>query len=293
MGGATVEATVRQILAATDFSERSRRAARRAALLARESGAGLLLLHVVDDDRPARLVEADAVVARAVLAEMKDELAGTTSCEVLLEMGDPFDGIIRVAQANAAELVVMGAHRRQLLRDVFIGTSIERVTRSRVAPVLMVNSAPDGPYRRVLLGADLSGHSASAMGFARQAGIVSAAQVTVAHAFEAPGKGQLNLAGVERAKVEDYVSQLEVQARADVAEFLAAHLDEIPDPIATRVAEGPAAVVVAAVARSVDADLVIVATHGLSRIAKLLLGSVTETLMRDLDRDILAVPPER
>ena len=57
-------ADMKQILVATDFSERSHRAVRRARLLAREPGARLLLLHVVDDDRPQRLVAGEAAAAR-------------------------------------------------------------------------------------------------------------------------------------------------------------------------------------------------------------------------------------
>jgi universal stress protein E len=39
-----------RILAATDFSTRSQRAVRRAGVLARDKGAELTLVHVVDDD---------------------------------------------------------------------------------------------------------------------------------------------------------------------------------------------------------------------------------------------------
>ncbi len=282
---------MRQILAATDFSGRSDRAVRRAAMLARESGARLMIVHVVDDDRDARMIEAEMVGARATLGEMKDGLAGGAPCEARVELGDPFDGIIRAARECAADLVVMGAHRRQLLRDIFVGTSIERVTRSRVAPVLMVNAEPVGPYRRALLGVDLSEHSAYALRFAREAGILPHAEVALAHAFDVFGKGQLNFAGVEREKIQEYASGFEAKARADVEEFFARHNPDGPRPFAIRIAEGPPAVVVAAVAHSVDADVVILATHGLSGLAKLLLGSVTEAVMRDLDRDVLAVPP--
>ena len=111
------------------------------------------------------------------------------------------------------------------------------------------------------------------------------------HAFDAMGKGQLNFAGVEREKIQEYVSQVEAGARAEVEAFFARHNPEGPPPLALSVAEGPPAVVVSAVAHSMGADLVIMATHGISGLAKLLLGSVTEALMRDLDRDILAVPP--
>ena len=281
---------MRQILAATDFSGRSRHAVRRAAMLSAQTGARLLVLHAVDDDRDARLVDAESAAARSALAEMKEGLPGGASCEIRVALGDPFDAIIRAARECAADLVVMGAHRRQLLRDIFVGTSIERVTRAQVAPVLMVNAEPVAPYRRALLGVDLSEHSAYALRFAREAGILSRAELVVAHAFDAVAKGQLNFAGVEREKVMEYVSEVEARARAQVKAFLATHDPDGPEPIATRLAEGPAVAMLAAVAQSLQADLVIVATHGLSGLAKLLLGSVTEALMRDLDRDILAVP---
>jgi nucleotide-binding universal stress UspA family protein len=40
-------------------------------------------------------------------------------------------------------------------------------------------------------------------------------------------------------------------------------------------------------------DLLVIGTHGRSGIAKALLGSVTEEVLRSLDIDILAVPPMR
>jgi nucleotide-binding universal stress UspA family protein len=39
----------------------------------------------------------------------------------------------------------MGAHRKRILRDVFIGTTIERVMRTGRHPVLMVNRPPADP----------------------------------------------------------------------------------------------------------------------------------------------------
>ena len=48
---------MRTILVATDFSERSDRALRRATLFARAQGAKLVLVHGVDDDQPDRLAK--------------------------------------------------------------------------------------------------------------------------------------------------------------------------------------------------------------------------------------------
>ena len=282
---------MRQILVATDFSERSHRAVRRAVLLARETGARLLVVHVVDDDRDARIVEVDTAAARVALEGMKDGLFGGLACEARVTPGDPFDGIVRTARESAADLVVMGAHRRQLLRDIFVGTTIERVARSRVAPVLMVNTEATQPYQRALVGVDFSEHCAYAMRFLRESGLVSGGRVTLVHAFDAMAKGSLSYAGVESAKIEQYVGEVGAQARADLDKFLAKHVPGEASSLDVRVAQGHPAAVIPTVARSAQADLVVLATHGLSGLAKFLLGSITEALMRDLDRDVLAVPP--
>ena len=42
----------------------------------------------------------------------------------------------------------MGAHRKQFLRDIFVGTTIERVIRTGPYPVLMVNNEASAPTRR-------------------------------------------------------------------------------------------------------------------------------------------------
>ncbi|MDP4033983.1 MAG: universal stress protein [Pseudorhodobacter sp.] len=59
---------------ATDFSERSDRALRRAVLIARESGARIDLVHVVDDDQSRRIVDHEAADARQLLSNLARSL---------------------------------------------------------------------------------------------------------------------------------------------------------------------------------------------------------------------------
>lgn len=56
-----------RLLLATDFSTRSDRALRRAALIADKSGAALTLLHVIDDDQPEYLIERQMEAASTLL----------------------------------------------------------------------------------------------------------------------------------------------------------------------------------------------------------------------------------
>ncbi|MEO1138854.1 MAG: universal stress protein [Pseudomonadota bacterium] len=44
------------------------------------------------------------------------------------------------------DLLVIGSHRRRVLRDIFAGTTAERAICSLGCPVLVVNAPPVGPY---------------------------------------------------------------------------------------------------------------------------------------------------
>lgn len=63
---------MQRILLATDFSTRSGIALQRAKVLAHQLSSGLQLVHVVDDDQPETLIDAE----RRAAAVLVDALAG-------------------------------------------------------------------------------------------------------------------------------------------------------------------------------------------------------------------------
>src|SRR6056297_3342504 len=156
---------MKKILVATDFSERSDRALRRATLLARRFGASLSIVHVVDDDQPRRIVDSEFDAASALLRDLRGtvETVDGIPCDTRVVLADPFAGIAQTAGEIAPDLLVIGPHRRQVLRDVFVGTTAERTVRSVDCPVLMVNATPVGDYRHVLQTTDLSDGSRAAL----------------------------------------------------------------------------------------------------------------------------------
>jgi len=138
---------------------------RRAGLLPRDNGAELTFVHVVDDDQPPDLVALEKREAERILGEQigaMGELSGLRP-RALVVAGDPFDGILRAAASASVDLIVMGAHRKQLLRDIFVGTTIERVIRTGPFSVLMVNREVDQPYRTALAAVDVCEPSVSAI----------------------------------------------------------------------------------------------------------------------------------
>ena len=281
-----------RILAATDFSTRSNRALRQAGLLAKAGGTQLDIVHVVDDDQPAQMIETERREADRVLAEQMKVMPELSDvrCEAMVVVGDPFDGILRTAAAAKADLIVMGQHRRQLLRDIFVGTTIERVIRARSFPVLMVNNEAQQHYERILIAVDMSEPSANAILVARQARLVSESRPTLLHAFQPLAKGKMLAASSSQAAIDEYVASERQQARTEVATFLAARgLDHEQWPL--RIEEGTAGEVLSRSVREMRADLLVMGTRGRSGLLKVLIGSVTEEALRSLNVDILAVPP--
>ncbi|WP_262269263.1 universal stress protein [Microvirga yunnanensis] len=283
-----------QILAATDFSTRSYRALRRAGLLAKACGAELSLVHVVDDDQPPDLAAIETREAERILAEQIGATAELQSlrCRPMVVAGDPFDGILRTATTLQADLIVMGAHRKQLLRDVFIGTTIERVIRSGPHPVLMVNDEVERPYRTALAAVDLSEPSATAIKTSMTLGLLGTLRLTLVHAFFPLAKGKLSYAGVSQDNIDEYVVGERLRATQELITFLDANgLSDVGQ--SKHIEEGAPFEVISSTVKRLSPDLLVIGTHGRSGIAKMFLGSVAEEVLRSLDVDILTVPPTR
>lgn len=188
-----MEARVKRILVATDLSARSHRALRRAGWLAEEAGSELVLLHVVDDRQAQRLIDIDVAESRKIVDTWITSRAvpQAVRCRSVISAGKPHMGIIEAAKGIDADLIVMGSHRKRF-RDLFLGTTVERVIREASVPVLMVNT--DEPYETIMIAADLSAASAEAVTSAARLGFLSMGQVAVVHAFDAVAKSKLALA---------------------------------------------------------------------------------------------------
>ena len=278
-----------RILAATDFSQRAEAAVRRAGLLARQHDAELVLCHVIDDDRPEALREADVQRAQAALDALVQTLPELNGgrCRTVIEEASAFAGIIRAAEACAADLIVLGPHRRNLLQEVFVGTTAERVIRDGTLPVLMVNREPSRAYQTALAAVDLSDWSAHAVNAAKRLGLLEGVQLTVLHAFDA-GHSGLAAAGVPAQTLREAISEAAASARTELQAFVAA-LDLRGVDTTIRLWEGPPVRSILDAVDTLHPDLVVIGTRGQTGLSKLLLGSVAEELLRELGRDVLAV----
>jgi nucleotide-binding universal stress UspA family protein len=285
---------MKKILVATDFSARSDRAIRRATLLARQFGANVTLVHVVDDDQPRQLVDSESEIAERILADQCASLRDIDGldCEFLVELGDPFEGIAAAAARLLPDLLVVGTHRRQALKDLFLGTTAERTIRASKRPVVMANNVPAAPWRHMLVGIDFSDNSYAAFEAVKSLGIDAGANVTAVHVFDAPGTALIAHSAMTRDEATAYVAGEQGRAEKELADFLnrAGHA---PSNRVVRFNETSVGKVLAETARELSADLIVVGTRGRSGAARTMLGSTTEEIFRVSEADVLSVPISR
>jgi nucleotide-binding universal stress UspA family protein len=141
---------IRTILHPTDFSDPSRYAFQVACALAKDHGAKLLVLHA---EAVPVVAYTEGVVVPLDLEAYRESMTDTLHqvrpadpavwVEHRLELGpDPVTEILRVAESEHCDLIVMGTHGRTGLRRVLMGSVAEHVMRKAPCPVLTVR----GPF---------------------------------------------------------------------------------------------------------------------------------------------------
>ena len=132
------------VLFATDFSEWSRLALQYAASQARASGDRLLIVHVDEVSTATGEGMLYAGIPREDPQELERRLRAVVPdnfdgpCEHLLLEGDPAREIVRAAEEENAELIVVGTHGRTGLARLLMGSVAEQVVRHAPCPVLIV-----------------------------------------------------------------------------------------------------------------------------------------------------------
>lgn len=285
---------MKRILVATDFSQRSDRAIRRAQLLANEFDAQVRLVHVVDDDQATKIMLAERAASITLLQELSDALVDVDGidCDFRVVIGRPFLGIKQAAQEFEADLIVVGSHRRQVLWDILIGTTVERTIRNSDRPILMVSAVPSGPYRHALAGTDLSAYSEATFRTAKSLELLQRLSMFLVHVFNVTGSKLMSRASLDECEKESYVAVEREHARDEIQSFIdkigAERMLPLVEPSIVNVAE-----TISTTAQEHSADLLVMGTSGRSAIGRALMGSVTEEVLRSAQCDVLVIPAPR
>lgn len=153
--------TIRRILHPTDFSDLSRPAFELACSLARDFGARLVVCHITPPPVAAvvegMVVDVPAGESEQTRTRLEQVKPTDTSIKVVhrLEVGDAVREIVRLADEEKADLIVMGTHGRGGVSRLLMGSVAEGVMRRAPCPVLTLKAPVTVEQPRPALGKQL------------------------------------------------------------------------------------------------------------------------------------------
>jgi nucleotide-binding universal stress UspA family protein len=287
------------ILVATDLSPAADEALRQAHRRAAASEARLAVCHVLPSlaesralfpelDLDTSLAETELPKrARQALIDRVRELTGRdeTRYELVVADGKPDTVILETAEARGAKLIVVGGTGAGAFKRALLGSVAERVVRGAKVAVLVARpSSGNGP---VLAGTDFSDPTLPALAAGQAEAKARGTRAVFVHSLELGALvGAPTTEGVFPLP-PDTVPTIERQAEkrlTDAAAMLGATDADL------RVGIGEPGGFLVELAEQTESPLVVVGTHGRKGIARFLLGSVAERVVRHAPCSVLVVP---
>ena len=276
--------SIKKILFPTDFSACAEQAFSQAAYLAERYDAVLHVLHVAEPSLvlpPLGLTEADIAadlhlpLPEALPKKQRGGAGTLLNIEIPPLEGSVARAILAYAAQEDVDLIVMGTHGRRAIDRLLLGSVAAKVVRLAECPVFTVGFEAalweQGEARRILVPVDFSEHARLALACAKDLAAMYGAHLDLLHVIE---ETVLTAAyGMEPVVVQS--PDVEGAARGAL-ERLAQEVGSPEVPHTVHVTVGHPAYEIAGFAERQRTDLIVIATHGLTGIKRLLLGSVAE-----------------
>jgi nucleotide-binding universal stress UspA family protein len=279
------------IVVGVDASSAAAAAAAVAERIARLASVPCQLVHAVRDAwAPLVAVSADTEVAemqRVQLAVARDEVnealrsgvSDATRHNLAVVFGPAAVVLQQVMRERRPGLVVLGGKHHSVLERWLGGSTSLHVVRTAEVPVLVTAGAPT-TFRRVLVAADLSKAAGPTIRLAERFAKLVRAELRLLSVFEPIP----NLTGVPSPDPAEYFALAQERLEQEIWPHVrAVGVEKI-------VRHGTVVDTVMREAADWGADLVVVGSHGKGWAQRVLLGSVTESLINQLPTSLLVAP---
>ena len=209
-------------------------------------------------------------------------MAGTEGAMIraILEEGEPYEKIVDIAEAENADLIVMGRRGLHTVERALLGSVTARVIGYSQRDVLVVPQHASVGWRKILLATDGSKYSRMASERAIDIAKAFGGELKAVSVVDVPSE----LYGVSPETVEKMVQESkgylkEVRQKADAAGV----------KTETFVKEREAYLAITDLAKEKSAETIIMGSHGRTGLRRLLMGSVVEKVIGYASCPVLVV----
>ena len=292
---------VKKILVPTDFSDTAKAALDQALILAAKFDAELTVLHarLLFEDDPLEMEEKlkevkseEHEIEELLLKKMQKKTEQHAHLKIKHEIIRGYSApsaILGFINKNNFDLVVIGTHGRSGLEHFLIGSVAEKVVRYARCPVLTVRTTDfvKENFTRILVPVDFSEPSMEALKTA--AGWINNGQSELHLLYSVEQEVHPALYAWGMKSVLDMIPDIKEKVEKRMNEAVAA-IPELSKVTITRVIrEGKPHKEIARYVEEQQLDLIIIGTHGMVGLDRLLLGSTTERVIRSVKIPVLTV----
>lgn len=279
-----------KILLAADFSQSTDNVVENAIGLAKTFQSQIILIHVLPDDitnDKARLLLNDAAIKQLGIINEKIKSEGVETDNPILEYGNHFDKIIKTADNIHANVIVIGAGEKTK-NDVFqLGTTAEKIIRKSIKPVWIVKNNSPLDVKNILCPVDFSIESKRALKNAIIMARRFNAELIILSVYEMIYSDSLKL----KLDWDEETEYIKLEHEKEFNTFLEGfNLTDLKWDRET-VKGLPSDEILRAISLY-NTDLLIMGTTGKSGLNRIVMGSVTEKVVREVPCSFITIKSE-
>jgi nucleotide-binding universal stress UspA family protein len=270
----------------------------------------LILLEVFPEAEPVRGLLGNVLITAEEIREAYDEgadkglreaqrawLGDRPHVRIETAVGDAAEEILRIAERERVDLIVMASHGRGAVGRWVSGSVADRVVRTALTPVMVVRAGEGIPteggaqeIRRLIVPLDGSDLAAQALPFVEAlAGShnVPVVLVKVTDLAQELAGAMVYGAAINREVYDEVLANARAKARDELV-LAGERLRSAGITASEEVLDGHVAEAIAGFART--GDVIVMTSHGRGGLKRWLMGSVAEKLVREGPVPVVLVP---
>jgi nucleotide-binding universal stress UspA family protein len=295
--------TIQKVLFTTDFSWSAQQALHHALFIAKQYKAELHLLNVIQTHQHDMIEPMELTGgAEKVYTQLSDNAAERLRELVEYEENGVaifpkavcgisiVESILGYITEHDIDIVVMATHGRHGVNRWIMGSISEKIVRLAPCSVITIHDEKtfdsDNPVKKIFVPIDFSEYSKKALRTAIDIAEDYRSELHILHIVE-----KMNIPsvyGIGKGSIEKRIDDVISNVRRETESIINEYGDDSAN-IKIHIRRGHAARTIISVADEVNPDLLVIATHGVKGIEYLLIGSVTERVVRYVRCPVLTV----
>jgi len=271
---------LQNILVTIDFSESSSYVIENAIRLAKKFNSQITLMHVITDHHMSSKL--DKFIDESVSSKLDKIASDIRAKEIdlrdsIIEHGVPFEKIIEEAQINDYNVIVAGSVKKTENESYKLGTTVEKLIRKNQIPIWVVKPEPIRSIKKILCPVDFSDASLRALHNAISLAQSFEAELSILHVYPSVSYSPMWIE-------IDYIQEKKLLKSTQDEEFhvFLEQLDMKDVSYKKVTIEGVDHQEILKFIKGNDIDLLLIGTSGRTGLSRILMGSTTVKVTREL-----------